>query len=85
MSDIALFDRLPDCVVPGPGRVVLEPEHLDSVMIPVEHHDIVMRPVECLLLPTQTDNSNDIMKVLLVRLVMMVLILFLLISISNHI
>ena len=42
MSDITLFDRSPDWVVP-------EPEHLDSVM----------RLVECLLLPTQTDNSND--------------------------
>ena len=49
MGDITLFDRLPDCFVPEPGWVVPEPERLVSVM----------RPVECLLLPTQTDNSND--------------------------
>ena len=59
MGDITLFDRLPDSVVPEPGWVVPEPEQLDSVMRPVEHEDSVMRPVECLLLPTQTDNSND--------------------------
>ena len=49
---ILLFDRLPDWVVP-------EPKILDSVMRLVEHQDSVMRPVECLSLPTQTDNSND--------------------------
>ena len=52
MSDITLFDRSPDWVVP-------EPEHLDSVMRPVEHLDSVMRLVECLILPTQSDNTND--------------------------
>ena len=52
MSDITLFDRLPDWVVP-------EPEHLDSVMRPAEHLDSVTRPVECLILPTHSDNTND--------------------------
>ena len=52
MSDIILFDRLPDWIV-------LAPEHLNSVMIPVEHLDSVMRPVECLVLPAQSDNTND--------------------------
>ena len=59
MGDITLFDRLPDCVVNEPYWVVPESEQLDSVIIPVVHEDSVMRLVECLLLPTQTDNSND--------------------------
>ena len=42
MSDITLFNRLPDWVVP-------EPDHLDSVTRPVEHMVSVMRLVECLL------------------------------------
>ena len=59
MSDISLFDRLTDCVVNEPYWVVPEPEQLDSVMRPVILEDCVMRPVECLLLPTEIDISND--------------------------
>ena len=59
MGDITLFDRLPDCIVNEPYWVVPESEQLDNVIRPVVHEDSVMRPVECLLLPTQTDNSND--------------------------
>ena len=59
MSDISLFDKLPDCVVDDSCWRVPSPEQLDSVV----RNDVIeeneTRPVDCLLLPTETDDNND--------------------------
>ena len=59
MSDISLFDRLPDCIVNDSYWVVPLPQQLDSVIRSDVIEDNETRPVDCLLLPTETDNNND--------------------------
>ena len=59
MSDISLFAQLPDCVVDDSCWLVPLPEQLDSVVRKDVIEENETRPVDCLLLPTETDDNND--------------------------
>ena len=59
MSDISLFNKLPDCVVDDSYWKVPPPQPLDSVLRKdvIEENEAI--PVDYLTLPTETDDIND--------------------------
>ena len=59
MSDISLFNKLPDCVVDDSYLQFPSPVSLDSVLRKdaIEENETI--PVDYLTLPTETDDIND--------------------------